>query len=243
MSLQNILVPNPLNLFCKTLNGFSVGAQGQFIGPQGLPGPNIFNQSLNTTNAVTFSNVNVTSASNSGFVTGDSTFATADGSFAYFNNTLIGDTVVANTGTNKVCIGNSGGVAVNSQLQITSNLVKVNAFLQGYYTTPTGIVGATTVVGTGATVTATGSQLGGTITLTTGTGTPTTVGLMATITFSTVPTPISNFGVILSPANSFAANSTLEFYSTATSTTTFTISNTAVLAASTVYVWNWSIAM
>jgi len=38
MSIANILVANKLALFCGTLNGFTVGAQGQFIGPQGTPG-------------------------------------------------------------------------------------------------------------------------------------------------------------------------------------------------------------
>jgi len=264
MSLQNILVNNSLNLFCRTLNGMTVGPQGQFIGPQGiqgiqgpqglqgligsqglqgLQGPQLFNQQLNTNSNVTFADLTLTDLT-AGLTTGvNTTLATSGGVFAYFNNVAVGDSVlVGNTG-NKICIGVAGGVGVNSQLAISANLVKVNAFIEGAYATPTGVVGATSVVGTGATITATGSQLGGTITLTTGTGSITTTGTIATMTFSTVATPIAGFGVILFPANANAAIASLGFFAIATSTTTFTISNSANLTASSAYIWNWTISM
>ncbi len=102
--------------------------------------------------------------------------------------------------------------------------------------TPTVSLGAVGVVGTGATSSFVGGEVGGRFTLNTGTGVLTT-GTIATFTLASAM-PSSTFSVIFYPASgaiSLDANST--------SSTQFTISNTGLLglAASTTYIWNYQI--
>jgi hypothetical protein len=170
---------------------------------------------------------------------GNSTFGNAGGSGAWFSGTAVGDTCIRNN-AQKIHIGVTG--ASTAQAVISSNLVKMNAYVQGGFSTPTGVAGGTSIVGTGASVSATGSQLGGTITVTTGTGVINVAGVVATITLP-VAAPISTFGVVLFAANSNASIAPLGFFATAASTTTFTISNSTPLSASSAYIWNWAIAM
>jgi hypothetical protein len=113
--------------------------------------------------------------------------------------------------------------------------------LIGNANAPTATLGITGIVGTGATSSVVGSELGGTFTLNTGTGLLTT-GTVATFTLSSAM-PSSTFSVVFTAANSNAAGQMANLSFVATSSSNFRISNTGLLglAASTSYIWNFQI--
>lgn len=103
---------------------------------------------------------------------------------------------------------------------------------------PSVSLGSSTVVGTGASSSIVGSELGGNFTLTTGTGVSLIAGTVATFTL-TIAMPSSTFSVVFFPAGSLMP----AIYATSTSSTVFTLSVAAmgVLLPVTTYTWNYQI--
>jgi prefoldin subunit 5 len=146
--------------------------------------------------------------------------AVTTGAFTYFAGT-------SSSASNEVARITGAGALLISRIANNANAPSV---------TPTVSLGAVGVVGTGATSSLVGGEVGGRFTLNTGTGVLTT-GTIATFTLASAM-PSSTFSVIFYPASgaiSLNANST--------SSTQFTISNTGLLGltASTTYVWNYQI--
>jgi hypothetical protein len=103
---------------------------------------------------------------------------------------------------------------------------------------PSVSLGSSTVVGTGASSSIVGSELGGNFTLTTGTGVSLVAGTAATFTL-TIAMPSSTFSVVFFPATSLMP----AIYATSTSSTVFTLNVAAagVLLPITAYTWNYQI--
>jgi len=111
--------------------------------------------------------------------------------------------------------------------------------LVGNSGTPSYTLGASSIVGTGATLSIVGTDLGFEATLITGTG-PSSVGTMFTITFDTAFS--TNAPVVIfseRDLNSATYNSTIKPYVNSTSTTNFTFNNISALTASTTYKWSF----
>jgi hypothetical protein len=107
-------------------------------------------------------------------------------------------------------------------------------------TAATATAGVTTVTGTGRTISIFGSELGGAVTLTTGTGITIagTNNPVLTVTFASAM-PSSSFVVLITPASLTAAG--LPLYVINTTTSSFTIRCNAVLSNSTVYTFNYHV--
>ncbi len=111
--------------------------------------------------------------------------------------------------------------------------------------TPTAVVG--TGAGTGGTVSVTGTDAGMQITLNTGT-TPSTASIIFTVTFATTYSSSATFPVFAPVAQSTSASNSAALtgaqapFIGASTTSTFTFrSGPTALAASTTYVWNFSV--
>lgn len=113
--------------------------------------------------------------------------------------------------------------------------------LLGNSNAPSASLGGTGVVGTGATSSIVGSEIGGRFTLNTGTGVL-GVGTIATFTLASVM-PSNTFSIIFTPANNNASGQVANIFISSASSSTFTIANNSLLglAASTTYIWNYQI--
>jgi hypothetical protein len=98
-------------------------------------------------------------------------------------------------------------------------------------------LGPTSVVGTGASRTVTGSETGGSVSLTTGTGVS-SAGALVTLTFATAM-PSSSYSVVITPSHINAAP-IIGVYASKTAGS-FIIRCTTILASSTVYIWDYVI--
>jgi hypothetical protein len=123
---------------------------------------------------------------------------------------------------------NSSGISLTN---IQTNVISGNS------STPT--IAAGTGAGTSPTVSVTGTELSGVISITTGT-TPTGSAVIATITVP-VALPGTSNGIIITPANAATANLAVTAipYAIMASTTTFTLNSTGALTGSTAYKWNF----
>lgn len=128
----------------------------------------------------------------------------------------------------KIGVGNSAPAEV---LDVTGNVRTKH--LRGSTNTPT--IAAGTGAGTGPTVSIVGTDLAGTITVTTGT-LPTVNAVICTVTFNTAYTAAPY--VVFSLAS--AVTTTPNVYVSGTTTTAFSLQdNNASLAATTTYKWNY----
>jgi hypothetical protein len=101
---------------------------------------------------------------------------------------------------------------------------------------PTVVLGS--ACGSSPSSTITGSEVGGTFSVTTGSGA--TTGLIGTFTLSASSgMPSSTFSIMLTSANAAAA--TISKWEASTSSSTFTFNAITGLAASTTYIWNYQI--
>jgi uncharacterized coiled-coil protein SlyX len=102
------------------------------------------------------------------------------------------------------------------------------------------VAGATTITGTGRTIVNDGSEIGGSISLNTGTGITIagTANPVITVSFATAM-PSNNYSVLISPGNITVTG--LPFYVLKTNMSQFTIRCNAVLANSTTYTINYHV--
>lgn len=157
--------------------------------------------------------------------------------------------IIATLTTNPLILGSNNGRAItilsNQNVGIGSSVVtptysldvggtsRANRFI-GNAHAPTVVLGA--AAGSSPSSIITGSEVGGTFSVTTGSGA--TTGLIGTFTLASAM-PSSTFSVLLTPANSVTAGiSKWEF---STSSTVFTLNATTALAPSTTYLWNYHI--
>lgn len=136
-------------------------------------------------------------------------------------------------GNNTTATGTLAGRFSNTQGFIVTNDITAKHFTGGS-STPTIAAGA--AAGTSATMSVTGTDAGGEITLTTGTDVAT--GTLFTITFAT-PYAATPRGHILDAYNDQAIIDRNKVGITAISTTTFTVKAVTALAASTQYKWSY----
>lgn len=97
-------------------------------------------------------------------------------------------------------------------------------------------IAAGSAAGTGPTVAVSGTDLAGTVSVTTGTSPGT--GTVATVTFN-VAFGSAPRAVMLTPANAATAAAVADWYAGTATTTTFVLGAGVALAASTAYVWNY----
>jgi hypothetical protein len=122
-------------------------------------------------------------------------------------------------------------------LTVTSNLTVGGHIITGG-NTPTVAAGAAGACGSTATTSITGDDTTGTITVTTGTGSCSSNGIMTTVSFATPYGDPPN--VTLTPAN--AGASTLEYFNNSSTDNAFTVNTNTNPAASTIYKWHYIVA-
>lgn len=146
--------------------------------------------------------------------------------------------IVDRTASAERLIINTTGIGISSAPSFLLDVFGTTRVqkLLGNAHAPTVSLGAIGQVGTGATSSVVGSEVGGRFTLNTGTGVLTT-GTLATFTLASAM-PSSTFSVIFYPASG-----AISLNVNSTSSTQFTINNTGLLGltASTTYVWNYVI--
>jgi hypothetical protein len=155
------------------------------------------------------------------------------------NLELISNTLQSNNTNGNILIApnGSGNVAIGSGTP--SYLLDVNGTMRakkllGNNNKPTVVPGS--AAGSSPSSTITGSELGGTFLVTTGSGA--TTGLIGTFTLA-VAMPSSTFSVVFTPANSTTGG--ISKWEGATSSSTFTLNAITALSASTTYLWNYQI--
>lgn len=146
-------------------------------------------------------------------------------------------TKVGAANTNQINYIGSGNT--DSVVSIVNGGLKIFKHLIGKSSLPSNAAG--TGAGTGPTVTIAGTDIGGTVTVLTGSS-PTASGIIVTVTYAASAYPTGSYPVLY-PANASAASLTGTSQITASgTTTTFVITaGSAALAASTTYVWNYQI--
>jgi len=103
--------------------------------------------------------------------------------------------------------------------------------------------GATSIIGTNPTLLISGSQLGGIVSVFTGTGISGSSGIILTVTLPTNEAFTGSiFGIVISPANLAAASVSTSVYANSIAPGVFTITTQTMLSNSNTYVWNWIIA-
>lgn len=149
------------------------------------------------------------------------------------SNNTNGNILIEPNGTGNVGIGFGTPIYLLDVFGTT----RVVRFL-GNGNAPSVTLGTTSVVGTGATSSIGGSEVGGTFSLTTGTGITLTAGVVATFTLVSAM-PSSTFSVVFSPSSSNIQS----VYITSISSTQFTLNTIAssVLLPNTTYSWNYHI--
>lgn len=139
--------------------------------------------------------------------------------------------MVSGTSTGLVGIGTNAplySLDVNGTTRVTRLLGNANI--------PTVSLGSTSIVGSGATNSIVGSEVGGIFTLTTGSSGISAIGIVATFTLTNAM-PSSTFSIVMSSG----ATGTPAFFALSTSSTTFTLSVDSSLNINTTYIWNYHI--
>lgn len=151
------------------------------------------------------------------------------------------------TGTTNVTLPTTGTVATlsNSLNQFASPVAAINMNgneIDGIYrlfgnSSVLLSIAANANLGSGATVSITGAQLAGTLTLNSGT-TGRAIGILATVTLTNAM-PSTNYYVFLMATTSTASG--FNMYVTVTSSTTFNLSTPSTISNSATYIWNYFI--
>lgn len=161
--------------------------------------------------------------------------STASTSTILYSNNSTGDIYSLPTVNNATLVTNSSGVP--SWSTTASGSV---THIVGTSGTPTYTAG--TGAGTSPTITITGTDLSGKITVKVGSGTPAANAAIVTVNFNTAYSSAPN--VVFSPGNANAAQLTANKpFINSTSTTNFVLeSNTTALVAGTTYIWYYMVA-
>jgi hypothetical protein len=154
------------------------------------------------------------------------------------NLELISNTLQSNNTNGNILLTPNGtglvGIAGTPSYLLDVNGTARSKRLLGNATTPTVVLGA--AAGSSPSSTITGSELGGTFSVTTGSGA--TTGLIGTFTLNSAM-PSSTFSINFTSANATTAG--ISKWEVATSSSTFTLNAVTALSASTTYLWNYQI--